>query len=393
MDVHNIRKDFPLVEDWIYFDNACTSLKPYPVARAVSEYYEKYSVCSGRSTHSLATELQRRITAGRESLARSLNAHNTDEIVFTKNTTEAINMVSRGLSFKAEDAVLTTDKEHNSNLVPWLRLKDRSGTEYQQVATKEDGTFDMTAFQEAMNSKVKLVSMAHTSNVDGTSIPAAEIARIVHDYDAIFMLDAAQSVPHRPVDVQKLDVDLLAFSIHKMIGPTGVGVLYGKSEILSEMEPLLGGGGGVKNTTSTDYVLQDIPQKFESGQQNYASLFAVGTAVDYLMDIGMDKIHAHEVELNRLATEGLKDIVDLIGPEEPDKRSGIFNFRSGSLGPHEVSILLEEQGILTRSGMQCVHSWYNKRCLDGGTRASFYLYNTREEVERFVEVVKDIAEL
>ncbi len=388
MNVSKIRKDFPIVNDWIYLDNACTGLKPRQVTDAVSEYYEKYSVCSGRSTHSLSTELQRRIEAGRDSLRELLNAESADEIIYTKNCTEGINLVSRGLGFKKEDVVLTTDKEHNSNLVPWIKLHETTGTIYRQVPT-DKGDFDIEAFKENMSPKVKLVSMVHTSNLDGSTIPAREIAEVVHDHGGLFMLDAAQSVPHRPVDVKKIDVDLMAFSVHKMIGPTGVGVLYGKKDLLEDMEPLLYGGGGVKNTTSRGVVLQDRPQKFESGQQNYASLFAVKTAVDYLTDIGTENIQNHETELNEYVTKELMGYVKIIGPEEASERSGIFNFYIDELGPHEVALLLEEQGILTRGGMQCVHSWYNENRIQGGTRASFYLYNTLNEAKKFLEVVKE----
>ncbi len=387
MNISKIRKDFPIVSDWIYLDNACTSLKPCQVTEAVREYYEKFSVCSGRSTHSLSLELQRRIEAGRDSLRKLINAKSTDEIVYTKNCTEAINLVSKGMNLTKGDVVLTTDKEHNSNLVPWIKLQDNTGITYRQVPT-DNGNFDMEAFKEAMSTKVKLVSMVHTSNLDGSTIPAKEVAEVVHDHGGIFMLDAAQSVPHRPIDVQKIDVDLIAFSVHKMIGPTGVGVLYGKKDLLDDIEPLLYGGGGVKNTTSREAFLQDCPRKFESGQQNYASLFAVKTAVEYLMDIGMDNIHEHEIKLNEFATKELHEYVHIIGPEEASERSGIFNFYVDELGAHEVSILLEEEGILTRGGMQCVHSWYNKNKIEGGTRASFYFYNTMDEVKKFVEIVK-----
>lgn len=388
MNVSEIRKDFPIVNDWIYLDNACTSLKPRKVTDAVREYYEKYSVCSGRSTHSLSTELQRRIEAGRDSLRGLLNAESADEIVYTKNCTEAINLVSKGMNFKKGDIVLTTDKEHNSNLAPWIKLHEDTGIIYRQVPT-DKGDFDMEAFEENMSSKVKLVSMVHTSNLDGSTIPAREIAGVVHDHGGLFMLDAAQSVPHRPVDVKKLDADLLTFSVHKMIGPTGVGVLYGKKDILKDLEPLIYGGGGVKNTTSSEVVLQDGPQKFESGQQNYASLFAIESAVDYLTDIGMENIRKHEIKLNEFVTKKLCDDVKIIGPKEASRRSGIFNFYMDKLGPHEVSLLLEEEGILTRGGMQCVHSWYNNNKIEGGTRASFYLYNTLDEAKRFVDAVSE----
>ncbi|MFO8110590.1 MAG: aminotransferase class V-fold PLP-dependent enzyme [Thermoplasmata archaeon] len=390
MDVEDIRKDFPLVDEYIYFDNACLSLKPDQVVEAVKEYYCEFPVCAGRSSHSLSNELTRRIISSRESIRSLLNADEPSEIVFTKNATESINMVARGLNFDRGDMILSTDKEHNSNLAPWILLKRDKGVEYQQVPSLPDGTFDLEAFEEKINKDVKMVSMVHTSNLDGVTIPAEEIAKIAHDHDAYFMLDAAQSVPHQTIDVKKLDVDFLAFSVHKMLGPTGVGVLYGRKELMEELNPLVVGGGSIKNTSYDELILQPSPAKFEGGLQNYAGICGVKTAVDYLLDLGLDEVEKHEIKLNKLATEGLKDIVKILGPEDPELRSGIFNFNVQTLGCHEISLFLEESKILTRGGMQCVHSWYNKQNLDGGTRVSFYIYNTVEEVKMMVDTLKEL---
>ena len=391
MDLSTHRKDFPMLDEITYFDNACMTLKPYQVIEAVNEYYEKYPVCGGsRSQHRLSNILGRKIEEGREALSELIGAERKEQIVFTKNTTEAVNLVAKGLGLGKGDTVLTTDKEHNSNTVPWILLRDDKGIKFDQVKTNDDGTFNIENFKESMNQSVELVSMIHTSNLDGTTTPAKEIGEIAHDYDALFLLDGAQSVPHKPVDVQDLDVDLLAFSVHKMLGPTGVGVLYGKEEVLERLTPLSAGGGSVKDSTYDSITLKNPPEKFEGGLQNYSALCGIKPAVDYLLDVGLEDIEQHEIELNRLATDLLKDKVEVIGPHEPEKRSGIFNFRVKVLGCHEITVLLEEKDILTRGGMHCVHPWHRTRGELGGTRASFYLYNTKKEVKRFAEIFDDL---
>jgi len=392
LDIQKIREDFPVVDDYIYFDSACLSLKPNSVIEAVNRYYSEFPVCEGkRSAHTLSTRLTKEIKKGRGSVKELLGASTVEEIAFTKNTTEAINTVARGLGLQKGDKVLTTDKEHNSNLVPWIKLKEHVGIDYEQVSTTSDGELDMEDLKEKMDDRVKLVSMVHTSNLDGTTTPAADVADIVHEQDAYLMLDGAQSVPHKPVDVKDIDVDFLAFSIHKMLGPTGVGVLYGKKRLMEDLEPLIYGGGGVKSTRYDEITLQTTPTKFEAGLQNFAGLAAVKPAVDYVLDLGLENIEKHEVRLNKLATEELEGHVKVIGPDDPEKRSGIFNFHLKNLGCHEITLLLDEYDILLRGGQQCVHSWYDHHDLEGGNRASFYLYNTEEEVMRFVEVIKSLT--
>ncbi|MFW5898428.1 MAG: aminotransferase class V-fold PLP-dependent enzyme [Candidatus Saliniplasma sp.] len=391
LDPNKYRKDFPLLDKVTYFDNACMTLKPYQVINAVNEYYEEYPVCGGsRSQHKLSNILSRKIREGREAIADLIGADDKEQIVFTKNTTEAVSLVAKGLGLSKGDTVLTTDKEHNSNTVPWILLRDDKGIEFDQVRTSEDGTIDIEHFKEMMDQDVELVSMVHTSNLDGTTIPAKEIGEIVHDYEALLMLDGAQSVPHKPMDVNELDVDLLAFSVHKMLGPTGVGILYGKEEVLERLDPLVAGGGSVKDSTYDTVTLKDSPEKFEGGLQNYSALCGIKPAVDYLQDVGLKDIEKHEIKLNRIATDLLSDKVQVIGPKDPGKRSGIFNFRVEVLGCHEITILLEEKEILTRGGMHCVHPWHRTRNELGGTRASFYFYNTEEEVKRFAKVFEEL---
>lgn len=391
MKIEDIRKDFPIVEDIIYFDNACMTISPKTVIDEINKYYNEFPVCGGsRSTHSLSNRLDVKIRKARRAIKDLINARENDQIIFTKNTTEAINLVAKGFDFDRTDKIITTDKEHNSNHVPWIMLHEEKGIERREVKTKGNGLFDLENFKNIMTEEVKLVSMYHRSNVDGTTIPAEKVAEITHDYDAILMLDGAQSVPHQPVDVQEIDVDLLAFSVHKMLGPTGIGVLYAKEGISDQLRPLIGGGGSVKNTTSARYEFDEPPAKFEGGLQNYAGLCAIDKTVEYLKKVGLENINKHEVELNKLATKELGNYVTIIGPKDPEKRGGIFNFYTGILGCHEISILLEESDILTRAGMQCVHSWYNLKKQKPGTRASFYLYNSKEEVKKFSDKLREL---
>lgn len=391
MNIDNIRKDFPLIEDYIYFDNACMTIKPYSVIEAMDEYYNSYPVCGGgRVPNVLTNKVDDKIRRGREAVKELINADSTEELVFTKNTTEGINLVSRGLNLEKGDVVLSTNKEHNSNLAPWIKLKEEIGIEYEQVPFKENGDLDLEVLKEKMNDDVKLISMVHTSNVDGTTIPASAVSDIAHDYDALFMLDGAQSVPHRPFDVKKENIDLLNFSIHKMLGPTGVGVLYASEEILESLTPLAVGGGSVVESTYKDIDLHEIPQKFECGLQNYSGLCGVEEAVNYLMNIGLENIDEHEEKLNKYVTERLKDKVNLIGPKDPKKRSGIFNFNIDGKSAEKVARHLEKNKIIVRFGRNCAYSWYNSQNIKEGVRASFYIYNSMKEAEKFVDVMEEI---
>ncbi len=289
--------------------------------------------------------------------------------------------------------VITGGKEHNSNLAPWHVLVREKGIIHKSLRPREDGTFNFEMLEGMMSKNVKVVSLGHVSNIDGTSVPAKEIARLVHDYDAYLVLDAAQSVPHRRVDVQDIDVDFLAFSVHKLCGPTGLGVLYGKEHLLEELSPLITGGGAVSEATYESITLLPPPHKFEAGLQNYAALASASAAVDFVMSIGLENIEEQEERLNTYATKELRDIVHIIGPEDAKLRSGIFNFVVKGLSVYDVGMILEEKNIMLRAGMHCVHSWYLDRGLEGGIRASFYLYNTEEEVKVMVDAVKELVEM
>ena len=390
----SLREDFPAImnnPNTVYLDSACMALKPRKVIDAIMDYYERLGGCGGRSAHRLAMEVTERTEEAREKVADFFGAEG-NEMVFTRNTTEGLNMVARGLKLKRGDRVLTTDKEHNSNLIPWQKLAER-GIRYDIVPSNPDGTFNLENLKEKMGRDVRVVSMVHTSNLDGYTIPAREIGEIVHDYGAIFVLDAAQSAPHHPINVKELDVDFMAFSIHKMAGPTGIGGLYGKYEFLMELEPLNYGGGTVEDTTYSCATFLRPPERFEAGLQDYAGIIGAGAAVDYLRSIGMREIERHEAELNRIVTEELQELegIRIIGPEDPELRGGIFNFTIDGLDSNQMSVLLDEKyGILVRGGRQCVDSWYNSRNIEGGVRASFYIYNTEREARYLAEAVKEI---
>ncbi len=388
----HIKEDFPVAQKVVYLDSACMSLKPLQVVNKIREYYEEYTACAGRSHHKLGERVTREVANARKSFQDLISARKPEEIVFTKNSTESINLVANSLSLKQGDIIITSDKEHNSNLLPWQFLSRKKGIKHIIVSTEGDFIANL---EEKMNENVKLVSLAHTSNLDGTTIPAKEVIEIAHEHGALVMLDAAQSVPHKEVNVRRLDVDFLAASGHKMLGPTGTGVLYGKEELLEQLEPFIVGGDTVKNTTYESYEMMPIPEKFEAGLQNYAGIIGLGEAVKYLKKIGYKKIQAIEAKVNKGMTEAVIDLGgEIIGPVDYEKRSGIVSFIIKNTDVHQIALLLNELGrVMVRSGMHCVHSWFNAHGLRGSVRASAYLYNDEEDVEKFAETLEKVVKL
>jgi cysteine desulfurase/selenocysteine lyase len=401
MDIQKIRRDFPaLSKKWndkypIYFDNACMTLKPIQVINAMDEYYNEYPVCGGRSIHKMAKKVDEKVTQAREKFQRFLVASCPEEIVFTRNTTEGLNLVANSLDFKKGDIVLTTDREHNSNLVPWQVQAQKRGIKHQIVYSNADNTFDLPAFEEIFykNKNVRLVSMVHTANLDGYTIPAKEIIKIAHDHGALVMLDGAQSAPHKSVDVKALDADFFVLSVHKMAGPTGMGVLYGKHHLLEEIAPFIVGGDTVSDTTYDGAKYLPPPEKFEAGLQNYAGIIGSGAAVDYISSVGLSNIEEHEKRINTIITNGIKDLpgLKIIGPQEPAQRGGIISFtvelpKGGDA--HDIALVLDEtENIEVRSGAFCVHSWFNYRKCDAAVRASLYMYNTEDEAKKFIDTL------
>jgi len=436
ISIESCREDFPSLQiqrngkSPIYLDNACTTLVPGQVIAAINEYYTKYPGCSGgRSRHWFAEEVTSRvegnsdkgIKGSRGIIAGFINALSEKEIIFTLNTSHAINTVALGFKFRSGDVVLLGDIEHNSNLVPWLKLQKTGLIKIDYIMSNHDGVFDLQAFEQKLKDvNVRLVSMAYTSNSTGYTIPAKEIIRIAHKYGAKFLLDGAQTVPHKTVDVRDLDVDFLAFSIHKMCGPRGVGVLYCKKELLGRsqhqtdetgdiIEPVFLGGGTVGDTTYQSYSLVEPPERFEAGIQNYPGQIASGAAVNYLQQVGMDKITAHEQTLNKFLTEELMSAYGnsgwfrIIGPQDAAQRGGILTFeiqRPNAVGIAEE--LSDQSNVMIRDGVFCAHSYFNARFGQGWTRpkshsehrmvyrVSFYFYNTIGECRIFLETLDKI---
>jgi cysteine desulfurase/selenocysteine lyase len=393
--VDKIRQDFPILEKKIngkpiiYFDNSCVSLKPKQVVEAMNAYYYEFTACHGRSLHKFSNRTTKEFNElSRETVRKFLNAKKSTEIVWTRNTTEGINLVANGLKLNKGDIVLTTNIEHNSNLLPWQFLSKRKGIVHKWCDVNGDGTFNLEKFENSISKKVKFVSMVHTSNVFGTTIPAKEIIKISHDHGALVMLDSAQFAPHHRIDVQNLDVDFLAFSSHKALGPSGMGVLYGKQQLLEGLDMFMVGGETVKSSTYTDCMPEDVPQKFEAGLQNYAGAIGAARACKYLMDIGLDKIEKYEKELARKLIPGLLQIdgIEMISPHDPDKGSALASIVVPGIEPAEIAIALDEwANIMVRSGMHCVHSWFKAKNISGSLRPSLYLYNTKEEIDVFLE--------
>jgi len=398
--VEKVREDFPVLKreingkHIIYFDNACMTLRPIQVIEKINEYYREYPSCGERSLHKLGKRVDEEVEKARDIVKKFINAKKFEEIIFTKNTTEGINLVANSLNLHEGDIVLTTDKEHNSNLLPWQRLSSK-GVKHEVVKSNENNTFSLENFEKQINKNVKLVSIVHTSNLDGVSTPVKEIVKIAKDHGAKVLVDGAQSVPHHPVDVRKLNVDFLAFSGHKMMGPSGIGVLYGKKDLLDKLGTFIVGGGTVVDTTHFEAKFEELPQKFEAGLQNYAGIIGLGEAARYLMKIGKENVEKHEIELNKRITGGVDfGKISLIGPRDPEKRGGIFSFNVGKMSPHEVAMMMDEmENICIRSGAHCVHSWFNSHNLEGSVRASLYLYNTIEECDKFLETLRRVIDL
>jgi len=373
------------------------TLRPKQVIEKMDQYYYEYPACAERSHHRLGKKATEEYNNARTLVRKFINAKSDKEVIFTKNTTESINLISKSFGFRRDDVIISTDKEHNSNLLPWQIVAREKGLRRERVSTK-DG-FDMTSYEQLLkkarsSSNQIFVSMVHTSNMDGTSIPVKEVISTAHDYDAIVMLDGAQSVPHKPTDVKKLDVDFLAFSGHKMLGPSGTGVLYGREELLKKLALYNVGGSTVEDSTYDDATFAQLPEKFEAGLQDFGGFIGLGAAVEYLKK-NIDDIHEHELKLNKIVTDGLKSHVHILGPEDPKLRSGIFSFNTkNKMDFHEVALMLDSYAnIMIRSGRHCVHSWFNANNIDGSARASFYLYNSEDEAKLLVEKLHEIMKM
>lgn len=397
MDFDSVRNDFPTMrtDKGVYLDSSCQSLRPDSVIDAITEYYEKYPVCGGRSVHHLANEVSLRMDETRQTLSDFFHAGSPEEFVFTKSTTESINTVAEGFGLKRGDTVVTTDSEHNSNYVPWLNLRDTAGIQIRRSESKKDGRFDIESFKEKMGHDVKLVSVTHCSNVTGCTLPLKDVAEIAHDCGAAVMVDGAQGAPHLPVDLKETDVDFYAASFHKMLGPSGTGMLYGKKEMLERLRPRLYGGGMVGLVTYNKVDFAPVPDRFEAGLQDYAGIFGVKAAVEYLSKVGMDNIQKHDSDLLVHMGRAVEDIKNLhiVGPQDSKDRCSLMSFNIDGLGAHDVAMMLDSiDGIMVRSGMHCAHPFFVARGIEGSVRASVYLYNNYRDIERFASALRKISE-
>ncbi|MEE2759571.1 MAG: aminotransferase class V-fold PLP-dependent enzyme [Candidatus Thermoplasmatota archaeon] len=401
MDVRGFREHFPTLQGDdvpVYLDNACMTLRPKGVIDAVHHYYSKNPSCAGRSVHRWGMSVSQSVSRCRRKLAKHIGAKNSQEIVFTPNATHSINQVSAGMDWNRGDIVITSDREHNSNLVPWLQQKE-NGVELRTIPSLEDNTFDLDAYEMACadaGEHLRMVSLVHVGNLDGVEIPIGDASKIAHDFDAIVHVDGAQSAPHLPIDVEKLGCDLFSFSMHKMLGPTGVGALWGKEEILNTLEPICAGGGTVSAANSAEYSLRSIPDRLEGGLGNYAGICGAEAALDLLAQYDMQEFAAQEIRVNEIITNGVKDLpgVEIIGPLDASKRGGICSIILDDMDIQNVGILMDEVGsVFVRSGLHCVNQWFEPRGhLQGSLRASAYAYNTEEEAKCFVDTFTEIIE-
>jgi cysteine desulfurase / selenocysteine lyase len=405
-----VRADFPILSrkingyPLIYFDNAATTQKPRQVIEAERDFYENHNANVHRAVHTLSQEATELHEGARETIAKFIGAKNSAEVVFTRGTTEAINLVaySWGLhNLKAGDEVLLSLMEHHSNIVPWELTAKTAGFTLKYAKVHPDGTLDYDDFEGKLTKKTKLACLSQVSNVSGVINDVKRLAKAAHDQDALFLVDGAQSVPHLPVNVRDLDADFLAFSGHKMLGPTGIGVLYGKKALLDEMEPFEGGGEMIKEVTFSSQSERcgiswnDTPWKFEAGTPNIAGGIGLAEAVRYLQRLGMAEIFEHEKQLTRYAIEKMESCctkLALYGTTDPALKCGIMPFGVQGLSSHDVALFLDNYGIMVRSGFHCAQPLHQIFELPSSARASFYIYNTKAEVDRFVEVLREMEQ-
>ncbi len=404
LDIQSIRADFPILSrevhpgvPLVYLDSTATSQKPETVIQAMDRYYRMSNANVHRGIHVLAEEATAGYEAAREKVAKFINAASARQVIFTRNTSESINLVAYtwGRAFLSPgDVVILTEMEHHSNLVPWQILASEKKLRLEFIPVTEDGLLDLEAYRKLLELQPKLVSFTHMSNVLGTINPVKEIVSLAHQAGALALVDGAQSVPHFAVDVRDLDVDFLAFSAHKMCGPTGIGALYGRKEILEAMPPFLGGGEMIKRVFLKSFVPGELPHKFEAGTPAIAESFGFGVAVDYLQSVGMQKIALHEKQIIAYALERLEEVpgVKVFGPAA-DKRGGVAAFTLAGVHPHDVSQILDESGIAIRAGHHCAMPLHEKFGIPATARASFYLYNTNDEVDKLVEAIYKVKHI
>jgi len=404
-DIAAIKADFPILKRQIrgnnrlvYLDSGATSQKPNSVLDAERDFYLNHNAAVHRGAHQLAEEATELYEGAREKVANFIGA-DSNEVIFTKSATESINAIAYSLGnstvgsrfhLKAGDRIVLSEMEHHANLIPWQELARRTGAELVWFNVTDEGRLDLSNMDDLINTKTKVVALTHQSNVLGTINPLEKVTKRAHEVGALFVLDACQSVPHYKVDVKSLNVDFVTFSGHKMLGPTGVGILWGKKDLLDEMPPFLTGGSMIESVTMESATYLDAPKRFEAGVPNMAQAVGLGAAVDYLNKIGLDRIHAHEVELTRKALEGLQTIngLSIIGPKDLEMRGGVVSFAVDGIHPHDLGQALDQFGIAVRTGHHCAWPLMKRFKTVATTRASFYLYNDFDDISALVEGVE-----
>ena len=396
-----IAQDFPILsrkirdgKRLVYLDSGATSQKPNVVIEAQSDFYRLHNAAAHRGAHQLAEEATDALEGARQIVASFINAH-VDEVVFTKSATESLNLVAYAMGnaekgnrfhLSAGDGIVVTEMEHHANLIPWQQLAARTGASLSWFEVTPDGRLDLSNIASVITEKTKVVALTHQSNVLGTIIPLEEIVKRAHEVGAVVVLDACQSVPHMAVDVKALDIDFLAFSGHKTVGPTGIGIFWGRSELLAELPPFLTGGSMIENVTMTSATWAPAPKKFEPGVPSMAQAVGLGAALTYLANIGMNQIHDHELSLTEYLLNEFSTIDDLkvIGPRDLHMRGGIVSFSLGDIHPHDLGQYLDSQGIAVRTGHHCAWPLTRKLGVPATTRASFHLYNTKDDLDSLV---------
>ena len=399
LNVTKVRADFPILrrkiggKPLVYLDNAATSQKPKGVIDAIDRYYHEYNANVHRGVHRLSEEATVAFEQSREEFARFIGAKAAKEIIFVRNATEALNLVALSwarANLKSGDRILLTEMEHHSNIVPWQMLAKEKGLRIDYVEIRDDGILNWEKFEQLIKESPKVLSLAHVSNALGTINPVRQMAREAHKVGATVIVDAAQSVPHMPVDVADLECDFLAASGHKMLAPTGIGMLYGRQDLLDHMEPLMGGGEMIKEVHLQDARWNDLPWKFEAGTPNIEGVIGLGAAVDYLTKLGMQNVREHEKDITRYAIERLAGVKGLVlyGTREIEKRGAVISFNLGDIHAHDLATVLDTQGIAIRSGQHCAQPLMERLKVPATSRASFYIYNTRREVDILVRALE-----
>ncbi|HFR3538630.1 cysteine desulfurase [Streptococcus iners] len=396
MDLERIRKDFPILdqvvndEPLVYLDNAATTQKPQQVLDVLADYYQKDNANVHRGVHTLSERATARYEAARQKVADFIQAKSSKEILFTRGTTTGLNWVAQFAReiLQPDQEVIISVQEHHSNIIPWQQACQQTGAKLRYVPLK-DGELDVASLKSMLSEKTKLVSLAHVSNVLGSVAPIGEIAELVHAVGAYLVVDGAQSVPHMAVNVQELDVDFYAFSGHKMLGPTGIGVLYGKEELLNLMSPVEFGGEMIDFVYEQSATWKELPWKFEAGTPNIAGAIGLGAAIDYLTEIGMDAIQAHEAELVNYVFPKMQAIpgLTIYGSQDLSKRTGVIAFNLDDLHPHDVATALDYEGVAVRAGHHCAQPLLRYLQVPATVRASFYIYNTKADCDKLVEAI------